>query len=89
MRGTVPATEPICPNVDAISVRAPPATLGAEVHKYAIPVSEAAAACVARMLEAGLALYRSRDTLEPRRGRDQFGGFGRSGRLLNFWAQAT
>jgi hypothetical protein len=71
-----------------MAVSAPSAALGAEVHKYAIPVSDAAAARDAGMLEAGLPLYRSRDTFEPRRRRDQFGGFERSGRLLNFWAQA-
>jgi hypothetical protein len=88
MCGAVPATEPTCPNVDAIAVSAPSAALGAEVHKYAIAVSDAAAAFGAGMLEAGLPLCRSRDTFEPRRGRNQFGGFGRSGWLLNFWAQA-
>jgi hypothetical protein len=51
--------------------------LNRPVHKYAILVSDAAAACGAGMLEAGLPLCRSRDTFEPRRGRNQFGGFGR------------
>jgi hypothetical protein len=54
MRGTIPATEPTCPNVDAIAVGTPPAALGAEVHKSAIPLLHSAAPGGAGMLEARL-----------------------------------
>ena len=78
MRGAVPATEPACPNVDAMAVSAPSAALGAEVHKYA---SEAAAARGAGNLEAWLPICWSRDTFEPRQRRNQF-GLRRSGRIV-------
>ena len=54
MRGAIPVTEAAGPKVDAIAVSAPSAAHGAEVHKYAILVSDAGAACGPGMLEARL-----------------------------------
>jgi hypothetical protein len=78
MSGAVPPTGPSCPKVDAVPVTSPSATLGAEVQEYAVPFYNPAAARGAGLLEPGLPKYRLAYTFEPRRGGNQFGGFGGS-----------